>query len=76
MKFVWPVPMVLFRALYFAYSIGRSLFPVAAILFFMIRYASMSSRRFFALLRHGTAECVWRDPISEITRAEANPKVA
>jgi len=76
MKFVWPVPMVLIRALYFVYSIGRFLFPVAAILFFMIRYASMFSRRFFALLRHGTAECVWQDPISEVTHAEANPKVA
>ena len=76
MKFVWPVPMVLFRALYFVHSIGRFLFPVAAFLFFMNRYASVFSRRFFALLRHGTAECVWRDPISEITRAEANPKVA
>ena len=59
MKFVWPVPLVLFRALYFVHSIGRFLFPVAAFLFFMNRYA-----------------CVWRDPISEVTRAEANPKVA
>ena len=35
MKFVWPVLLVLFRALYFVYSVWCLLFPVAAIWFFL-----------------------------------------
>ena len=35
MKFVWPLLLVIFRALYFVYSIWCLLFPVAAIWFFL-----------------------------------------
>ena len=35
MKFVWPVLLVIFRALYFVYSVWCLLFPFAAIWFFL-----------------------------------------